>query len=911
LKTGASRAVADAFPVGVSAGSFVVAVAIAFLLGPQQPIPCVLAFLSAVCCAAWYTGFRFTVCILAVCVPAIRYLLLPPIHSFGLKSPANTAAICAFLVTGSLLAVMTGRFRSLRRLSSVHQSQLEQVARKDDAQLLTVRLQLQTEIAERQRVQEAMAYFQAEYQRLFQQANDAILIFAPNSEIILEVNRKACELYGVARAKLLGSSVRLLFERPEDLETHIARITSVETFETFETVHRRHDGSPIHVTASAARVVYRGIPAILSINHDVTERKRYAEQEARFIAEQVARAEAQAAQARIANILERIADAFFALDESWRFTYVNREAERLLAHSKDSLLGEMIWEKFPEVIGSRTYQQLQIAMSEQICTAFETFDSRLKLWLELRVYPSVNGLAVYFRDITERHQSEEALRRNGEALRLSQQRLRLAHRMAKFSSWELDLDSGEMHWSEGSGTGYGEPDGHFHLSYTEWLQRISSEDRERVEQSIREVINTGSDVDWAFRIRWPDDSTHWLTGRGHVLRDSNGKALRLIGATMDVTRSKQAEDAALHLASIVESSDDAIISMDLQGNINTWNAGAEKTCGYDAAEVLGWPISIVSAPGCADTVLHSVRAIGQGERTNHLETAWRRKDGNVIDVLMTLSPIHDAAHNVIGLSAIGRDVTDHKKMERVLRLNEKLAETGRLAASIAHEINNPMATLTDIIFLLEHSLSADQPAHQYVAIARQEAARISHITTHMLSLYRESKEPVPVDLSEVVESAISLYASKMKMNGIRSELRNDHRCEVLAFPAEMRQVFSNFVANAVEACGTGSTIRVHVRNSRSWSRPETRGVRVVIADNGSGISEQSRQQLFRPFFTTKGEKGTGLGLWVTQSIVRKHGGFIRVRSSTAPDRSGTCFSVFIPVLGQDTRLLTASPELAL
>jgi signal transduction histidine kinase len=114
----------------------------------------------------------------------------------------------------------------------------------------------------------------------------------------------------------------------------------------------------------------------------------------------------------------------------------------------------------------------------------------------------------------------------------------------------------------------------------------------------------------------------------------------------------------------------------------------------------------------------------------------------------------------------------------------------------------------------------------------------------------------------------------------------------------------------VEACERGRSIRVKVRNSRSWSHPETRGVRILIADNGSGIQEGDRQQLFRPFFTTKGEKGTGLGLWVTQGIVRKHGGYIRLRSSTAAGRSGTCFSVFIPVLGQDNRLLTLPSKLA-
>ena len=359
---------------------------------------------------------------------------------------------------------------------------------------------------------------------------------------------------------------------------------------------------------------------------------------------------------------------------------------------------------------------------------------------------------------------------------------------------------------------------------------------------------------------------------------------------MDITGRKRAEDALYELASIVESCEDAIIGKNLDGVITTWNSGAEKLFGYTADEVVGLPISTLMPRDRSD-YLDQIR---RGETVKQFETLGRRKDGTTFNIFVSVSPIRNAVGEIIGVSRIARDITDQKRVEQALRLNEKLAATGRLAATIAHEINNPMATLTDIIYLLDKELSGDQRAQQYVEIAKQEVARISHITTHMLSLYRESSKPVPVSIPEVVESALTLYARKIEAHNIHIHLRNGVEGVVQAFPAEMRQVFSNLIVNALEAAPANGTVRLHVSHSCDWKNPQTRGVRVAIADDGCGISPEHRRRLFQPFFTTKGEKGTGLGLWVSNGIIQKHGGSIRVRSSVTPGRSGTCFSVFLP-----------------
>ncbi len=246
-----------------------------------------------------------------------------------------------------------------------------------------------------------------------------------------------------------------------------------------------------------------------------------------------------------------------------------------------------------------------------------------------------------------------------------------------------------------------------------------------------------------------------------------------------------------------------------------------------------------------------------------------------------------------GVAVSFSDITERKRAEAALRLNEKLAATGRLAASIAHEINNPMSSVTNLLYLLDTHAGLDPKAHQYVTMARQELSRVSHIVKQMLGFYRESPKPVPVNLCEVVDNVLDLFRHKLAAAGVSATTELSCQTEVQAFPGEMRQVFTNLVGNAIEAVGPGGKLHVRVSASRDW-RDGRPGIRVLVADNGPGIRPEHRAHLFEPFFTTKGEKGTGLGLWVTYSIVRKHNGLIRVRSSIRPGRSGTAFTVFIP-----------------
>jgi signal transduction histidine kinase len=290
------------------------------------------------------------------------------------------------------------------------------------------------------------------------------------------------------------------------------------------------------------------------------------------------------------------------------------------------------------------------------------------------------------------------------------------------------------------------------------------------------------------------------------------------------------------------------------------------------------------------------RSLTKGEAVTDEEIEYVRGDGTPVFLSVSSAPILNGEGRIIAAVITFFDLTHRKGTEEVLRSTEKLAATGRLAASFGHEINNPLQALSGVLYLLAQSTRLGEAERQHLATGRAELERVAHLTTSMLGFYRHSHPPSPVDVKicEVLDSVLKFYGPAIRPGKIIVEKQYDSEDVIRGFPSEITQVFSNLVGNALEALPPGGTLKVHVLASRDWRNPTRRGVRVFIADNGPGISRENRRRMFEPFFTTKGEKGTGLGLWVTSGIVDKYGGWIRVRSSMQPGRSGTCFAVFFP-----------------
>jgi signal transduction histidine kinase len=257
-----------------------------------------------------------------------------------------------------------------------------------------------------------------------------------------------------------------------------------------------------------------------------------------------------------------------------------------------------------------------------------------------------------------------------------------------------------------------------------------------------------------------------------------------------------------------------------------------------------------------------------------------------------------------GIAAFFRDITVKLKAEAALRQSEKLAAVGRLASSIAHEINNPLEAITNLLYLMESDQSMQSNTREFLATAQSELARVSHIATQTLSFQRQSTLILPVRPSEIISSVISLYSTRLSRPGITIERQCLSDSAIRAYAGELRQVFSNLVHNALDAIGQDGRIIIRERACTNVRTGEA-GVRITIADSGHGMSRQVQARLFEPFFSTKPSTGTGLGLWVSRQIIEKHRGSIRVRSSTGAARHGSAFSVFLPLNGARETLVAA------
>lgn len=375
------------------------------------------------------------------------------------------------------------------------------------------------------------------------------------------------------------------------------------------------------------------------------------------------------------------------------------------------------------------------------------------------------------------------------------------------------------------------------------------------------------------------------------------------GPTHKRVRSHSTPKAQM-LADIVASSDDAIFSKTLDGSILTWNKAAEGMYGYRAEEIIGKSVTLLQPPDQQDEVLGILHRLAIGETVDSFETMRVAKDGRLLSVSLTISPVLNHAGRIIGASTIAREVCTAKLAGQSLGL-----AAVRMAATVAHEIRNPLESSTNALFLLAKSPGLDDDARQFLTIAQDELADIRKISTATLDLLRDDSHCAlqPVRVSELIDNVLTLYGRKLRALGIEVDTRYETNLTVDSVPGELRQVFSNIVVNAADALEkTGGKLCIHLVASFDWENPAQRGLRVTISDTGPGIPAKEQKQIFDPFYTTKGNKGAGIGLWLCLDIVQKYGGKIRVRSTVGPGRSGTTFCVFLPTAAAKAGIASAT-----
>jgi signal transduction histidine kinase len=360
---------------------------------------------------------------------------------------------------------------------------------------------------------------------------------------------------------------------------------------------------------------------------------------------------------------------------------------------------------------------------------------------------------------------------------------------------------------------------------------------------------------------------------------------------------------------ILNSANFSSIATDAHGVIQIFNVGAERMLGYTAAEVInkvtpanlsdkpelfaraaalsiefGLPIT----PGFEALVFKASRGI-----EDIYELTYCRKDGSRFPAVVSVTALRDAHDLIIGYLLIGTDNSARKQAEEALLRSEMLASAGRMAASIAHEINNPLEAIMNTLYLVRALPELPDQALLYLDLADGELMRIAHITRQTLGFYREFSAATSNSASALVASVVDLLKSKIQANGATVIQQCEDPLQILGIAGELRQILANLLANALDAVDHECRIIIRARASNDPATGKPR-IRLSVSDCGHGITPATAKQMFDPFFTTKGTVGTGLGLWVCKQLVDKNGGNIRVRSTTHGPKHGTTFSVTLP-----------------
>ncbi|MGA2806867.1 MAG: PAS domain S-box protein [Terracidiphilus sp.] len=489
-------------------------------------------------------------------------------------------------------------------------------------------------------------------------------------------------------------------------------------------------------------------------------------------------------------------------------------------------------------------------------------------------------------DVTERRWAEEALHK-------SEARFRSVLEDSRDLMYRMNLQTGRFEYISPSAEavlGYSRSElAEFNLEGM--IAQVHPDDLSALQSAWARLEEAGKE-EMEYRQRFKDGNYHWVSNYMSLVRDSAGRPLYRDGNIRDITDKKQAVEALREseaaYRALFENNMDAIFLCVPDGTILSANPAACAMFGMTSEELCcgGRPSRVADPKLNRALADRSLFGKFKGELT-----LVRKDDTEFIGEVSSVMLPGEHPRSFV----IVRDITERRRAEQALIRSEKLASVGRMAATVAHEINNPLAAVTNLLFLAQQTQGMPEPARHYLEMVDAELKRIAHITRQSLGFYRESDTASIVSLNEVLESAVDLMKSKIKAKRAVIERDWEGDAEVTALPGELRQVFSNLMANSLDAIDQGGTIKLRISTAGPDFKNGHRRIRVTIADNGRGIGPSSRKHIFEPFFTTKGAVGTGLGLWVTKQIVDKHSGTIHVRSCTGGARRGTVFSVVLRV----------------
>ena len=432
-----------------------------------------------------------------------------------------------------------------------------------------------------------------------------------------------------------------------------------------------------------------------------------------------------------------------------------------------------------------------------------------------------------------------------------------------------------------------------------FMQNLHEDDRERVATLIATAMETGREFEAEYRLVQSNGSVRWVAAKGRCTFDSQGAPTRFPGVTIDITKRKNTE---LTLRAAEESLSIAAETASLgtwELNLETGTMRCSHLCkanfGRSPQDPFNYSdlracIHPEDAPGMQAAVDEAVAT----QSTYRFEYRVTWPDGTPHWIIASGRALYDPSGKPIRMAGVTMNVTERHRAQAALMQTEKLAAVGRLAASIAHEINNPLESVTNLLYLARQSKTYAE-VQQYLDTAERELRRVSVISNQTLRFYRQSTNPTAVTCEQLFESTLAVFQGRLINAGITVEKRKRAKAAILCFDGEIRQVLNNLIGNAIDAMPpAGGRLLLRSLDGIEW-RSGRRGLILTVADTGTGMSPAVAKKIFEAFYTTKGISGTGLGLWVSKEIVSRHQGKLTVRSTQQTDRSGTVIRLFLPL----------------
>lgn len=650
---------------------------------------------------------------------------------------------------------------------------------------------------------------------------------------------------------------------------------------------------------------------VLTVKRNASETRRRQIDEQRTLTdaarEEKIREKAFASMNLFVNAVERAADAILITEAEPvdgpgpRILYVNQAFERMTGYAADEVLG-------------RTPRLLQGPKSDR--AALDRIRKALKSWqpvredllnyrkdgseffVELSIVPIADerGWFTHWvaiqRETTELHQIQQRLVDSEERWRTLMEKL--PHLV-----WTADGNGSCEYISHSCSEflgrsveqcrGYG------------WADCIHPEDREI---TLEKWGKAGSErvpflVD--YRLRRHDGEYVWFRHQAIPQLNSEGRILQWIGTSTDISESRRAEDSLRErerrFHALAESLPQLVWESDAAGVKTYANQNYLKFVGAASVAHLDSMWDTCIHPEDRDRVVMTWKdSLATGEAYAS-EYRLRSSDGIYRHILARATATRDKQGKIDHWLGTCTDIHEQTIAQTAMRRSEKLATAGRLAASIAHEINNPLAAVSNILYLVAQDRSLSDATRKYLQLAEQELSRATHFTTQTLRFHKQSSAASSVDLGKVMDSIVSIFAPRFEALSVSVMREYRTNAKLFCYSDELRQVFASLLSNSLDAVSRTAKVRIRIHQSTAPDSMGGKGVRVVVADSGSGIPRDLRRRVFEAFTSTKESTGTGLGLWVTETIVRKHNGTIRLRSSTEPRNHGTVFSLFFPYSG--------------